>query len=415
MHRSSESIASLAAALAKAQAELTNPEKTRIATVEVEESGATGRSFRYAPLSSGLEIVRKALGQHAIAVIQTTVIDTAADTVNLTTVLAHSSGEWISSDWPVCRVADRATPHRMGAAVTYARRYALFTLVGIAGEDDIDAPDLDTPAPPPRSERLDNSNGAINGGNGSSHHSKPLHRGSSIAIKRTSRAVLNSDQSRALRDRLLTELAGLSSETATAWAHASMSAKNSLATADADDVERAFQTRLDAHELAEVQTPDAACASKAHSNAIGNAGPRSTNKKKRTDRVDKSSLAIPEPRRVRDRVHVKYVATHPCLICGRHPVDAHHIRFAQRSALGRRVSDEFTVPLCRGHHRSLHRTGDEAKWWRAAGIDPMTSARDLWVETLVARGQLPLDDSSRRAIPAANLGESKLPEAPSSR
>jgi hypothetical protein len=79
------------------------------------------------------------------------------------------------------------------------------------------------------------------------------------------------------------------------------------------------------------------------------------------------------------------------------------------------VSDEFTVPLCRGHHRSLHRTGDEAKWWRAAGIDPMTSARDLWVETLVARGQLPLDDSSRRAIPAANLGESKLPEAPSSR
>jgi hypothetical protein len=139
MHRSSESIAALAAALAKAQAELINPEKTQVATTEIDESRSSGRYFRYAPLSSGLEIVRKTLGQHAIAVIQTTAIDNATDTVNLTTLLAHSSGEWIASDWPVCSVADRATPHRMGAALTYARRYALFTLVGIAGEDDIDA------------------------------------------------------------------------------------------------------------------------------------------------------------------------------------------------------------------------------------------------------------------------------------
>jgi hypothetical protein len=231
---------------------------------------------------------------------------------------------------------------------------------------------------------LGQSNSTIDGGNGASHHPKPLHRGSKVA--RPPRPVLSADQSQDLRDRLLADLAGLSSvEAAAAWAHANISAKNSLTTSDADDVERAFQARLDAYERAEAQTGDDARASKANSKAIGNAGPRSTNKKKRTERIDKSLLAIPEPRRVRDRVHVKYVATHACLVCGRRPADAHHIRFAQRSALGRRVSDEFTVPLCRGHHRSLHRAGDEAKWWRAAGIDPMTSARDLWVETLVAR------------------------------
>jgi hypothetical protein len=84
--------------------------------------------------------VRKTLGQHEIATVQTTAIDQTAGLVNLTTVLAHSSGEWIASDWPVCAIADTATPHRMGAALTYARRYALFTLVGIAGEDDLDAP-----------------------------------------------------------------------------------------------------------------------------------------------------------------------------------------------------------------------------------------------------------------------------------
>src|SRR5262249_30089279 len=100
------------------------------------------RSFRYAPLSSGLDIVRKTLGQHEIATLQTTAIDQTAGMVNLTTTLAHASGEWIASDWPVCPIAETANPQRMGAALTYARRYALFTLVGIAGEDDIDAPDL---------------------------------------------------------------------------------------------------------------------------------------------------------------------------------------------------------------------------------------------------------------------------------
>src|SRR6202011_613203 len=142
MQRSSSSIAALATALAKAQIELANPEKSLIGTIEPQAGQGGARQFRYAPLSSGLEIVRKTLGQHQIATVQTTAIDQAAGIVNLTTVLAHSSGEWIASDWPVCAVSETATPHRMGAALTYARRYALFTMVGIAGEDDIDAPDL---------------------------------------------------------------------------------------------------------------------------------------------------------------------------------------------------------------------------------------------------------------------------------
>ena len=142
MHRSSESVAALAAALAKAQAELVNPEKSLTATIRTGRPGEGERSFRYAPLSSGLDIVRKTLGQHEIATVQTTAIDQTAGMVNLTTTLAHASGEWIASDWPVCPIAETANPQRMGAALTYARRYALFTLVGIAGEDDLDAPDL---------------------------------------------------------------------------------------------------------------------------------------------------------------------------------------------------------------------------------------------------------------------------------
>src|SRR6202142_4237275 len=142
MHRSSESIAALAAALAKAQMALTNPEKSLTGTLPGNRPDEPGRTFRYASLSSGLDIVRKVLGQHEIATLQTTIIDQDIQTVSLTTVLAHASGEWIASDWPVCALSEMAAPRRMGAALTYARRYALFTLVGIAGEDDLDAPDL---------------------------------------------------------------------------------------------------------------------------------------------------------------------------------------------------------------------------------------------------------------------------------
>src|SRR5262245_57499543 len=141
MHRSSDSIAAIAAALAKAQMTLENPEKTMTATIYEQGRGqGRERSFRYAPLAAGLELVRKALSQHELAVVQTTSIDEASRMVRLNTVLAHSSGEWIAADWPVGPISDMNTPHRMGAALTYARRYALFALVGIAGEDDLDAP-----------------------------------------------------------------------------------------------------------------------------------------------------------------------------------------------------------------------------------------------------------------------------------
>src|SRR4051794_38258412 len=141
MPRSSASVAALAGALAKAQAELTNPEKSLVATLQAER-GQPERSFRYASLSGGLDIVRKIRGRHEIATIQSTAIDRDSGTIKLTTTLAHVSGEWIASDWPVCALAEMPTPHRMGAALTYARRYGLFTLVGIAGEDGSGCPEF---------------------------------------------------------------------------------------------------------------------------------------------------------------------------------------------------------------------------------------------------------------------------------
>ena len=160
MQRSSNSVGALAAALAKAQAEIVNPEKSLTATIVSPFPREGVRTFRYAPLSSGLDLVRKCLGQHEIATVQATAIDPESGLIRLTTTLVHASGEWVSSDWPVCPVNETAVPHRLGAALTYARRYALFTLVGIAGEDDLDAPDLSpvVGAPssqngPPRPER----------------------------------------------------------------------------------------------------------------------------------------------------------------------------------------------------------------------------------------------------------------------
>ena len=233
MQRSSESIACLAAALAKAQAELTNPEKTLVATIRPNGPGEGERSFRYAPLSSGLEIVRKTLGQHEIATVQTTAIDQTAGTINLTTVLAHSSGEWIASDWPVCAVSETATPHRMGAALTYARRYALFTLVGIAGEDDLDAPDLKAPMPPasPAAKPAPNRHGRLNGGQ------SIAVRGGSKGISNSAKPILGPEASATLRDQLVGELKEIASpDDAAVWAHRILGAKNSLTEADARQV-----------------------------------------------------------------------------------------------------------------------------------------------------------------------------------
>ena len=237
MPRSSESIAALGSALAKAQAELVNPEKSLTATIRTGRAGeGEEQTFRYASLSSGLDIVRKTLGQHEIATVQTTAVDQAGGLVNLTTMLVHASGEWISSDWPVCPIADLASPRRMGAALTYARRYALFTLVGIAGEDDLDAPDLHD----------QEGNGTGNGATSAKSHPPAPGRDSSGRGRPGSRApapvILAPDQSAELRDRLLAELAAIiTSEEATTWARTAIPAKNTLTLADAGMVEEAFE------------------------------------------------------------------------------------------------------------------------------------------------------------------------------
>lgn len=381
MQRSSESIACLAAALAKAQAQLTNPEKSLVATVRPTGHGEPERSFRYAPLSSGLDIVRKALGQHEIATLQTTAIDPAVGIVNLTTVLAHSSGEWIASDWPVCAVSETATPHRMGAALTYARRYALFTLVGIAGEDDIDAPDLKAPIPPASeaAKVATNRRGRLIGG-----QSIP-DRGPTKIISDSAKPILGAEASATLRNELVEQLKAIaSSDDAAVWAHRNLGAKNSLTEVDARRVEDSFQAKLktlggtDDINDQPLSPVLSAPQPSSLSLTLQPAGPART---VASDGIDKSRLTHPEPRRFRDKQHVKFVAKQPCLICGRCPADAHHLRFAQHRALGRKVSDEFTVPLCRGHHREAHRSGDEATWWKNVGVDPTITARALWLVT----------------------------------
>jgi hypothetical protein len=387
MHRSSESIAALAAALAKAQCDLSNPEKSLVGTIGSDRPGEGARSFRYAPLSSGLEIVRKALGQQQIATVQTTAIDAASGMISLTTVLAHASGEWIASDWPVCLVADTASPHRMGAALTYARRYALFTLVGIAGEDDLDAPDLN-------GRPHLNAPGSVAPGEHPSPERHRTRRGPN-GKKDSGRVTLTLSASAAMRDELVREVASLGSLVEAAkWARTAISAKDKLSASDSRLVELAFELRLSALED-ETPRTDAgrgSTAKTADANGSGAipatrlavldpASDDAADLSKATTRIDKSVLPIGEERRYRDKVHLKFVASQPCVICGRQPCDPHHVRFAQKRALGRKVSDEFSVPLCRLHHRELHRSGNEARWWKSVGLDPLKVARNLWKRT----------------------------------
>jgi hypothetical protein len=444
MHRSSESIASLAAALAKAQTVLTNPEKSLTGTLPGNRPDEPSRTFRYASLSAGLDLVRKVLGQHEIATLQTTLIDQDIQTVSLTTVLAHSSGEWIASDWPVCTLSEMAAPRRMGAALTYARRYGLFTLVGIAGEDDVDAPDL---AGQPREGAPKVGNGRdraeLNGGGAGA-----IAPGNLSAFARSRKPwtppkkALAPEASAALRDRLLGELCGLgSADEVTGWAQRALGAKNALRDVDAGIVETAFASRM--AELAdggEGPPPSPAVASESFAEApvppgranlmaalrasvelsIANETPRprlsaERRRRKRQPReeappttsqlsespqpevqaqpqlppvnnagdwhIDKSALPLSEPRRYRNRAHLMYVASLPCLRCERQPAEPHHLRFVQPRALGRKVSDEFAVPLCRTHHREVHRHGDEAAWWKSAGINPVAIAHRLWQHT----------------------------------
>ena len=389
MPRSSESVAALAAALAKAQAELINPEKSLTATIRNGRAGEGEQTFRYAPLSSGLDIVRKTLGQHEIATVQTTAIDQTAGIVNLTTMLAHASGEWIASDWPVCAIADIATPRRMGAALTYARRYALFTLVGIAGEDDLDAPDVQeakVSSPGSTDNNLTNAGGVSGQARLPSRPSGNGHaRG---AMKGSLPPVLGSDQSAVVRDRLLGEIVDITSaDLAEKWARGVLAAKNSLIAADAKLVESAFEQRVaavlrssGANESSERNLAEA------RSTAGHLEPPMAAVPADQSKGIDKSVLAVGAPRRYRNKAHLRFVAGQACLICARKPSDPHHLRFMQPRALGRKVSDEFTVPLCRVHHRAVHRSSNEPAWWKGAGIDPIKIARKLWRQTRLTPG-----------------------------
>ena len=243
MPRSSDSVGALAGALAKAQAKLVNPEKSLTARIRLDRRDETERSFRYAPLSSGLEIVRKTLSEFEIATIQTTCIDPGGRIINLTTTLAHASGEWIASDWPVCQLADLASPRRMGAALTYARRYALFTLVGIAGEDDLDAPDLQE-GPTPDQSKLGTALTAATSGSLMFKGSNPA-RGDRRPTSAIPKPVLAEQDSARLRDQCLAELANLSSaEQSADWARPVLKLKNSLRAQDAKLVEEAFGAKL---------------------------------------------------------------------------------------------------------------------------------------------------------------------------
>jgi ERF superfamily len=383
MPRSSETVAALASALAKAQAELVNPEKSLTAIIRTGRPGDGERSFRYAPLSSGLDIVRKTLGQHEIATLQTTAIDQTAGMVHLTTTLAHASGEWIASDWPVCPIAETANPQRMGAALTYARRYALFTLVGIAGEDDLDAPGL-CDGPRPQTSSADEHPLMPRDGQPRVPPRKPGNGQSRNSMHGERPAPLEPEQSAALREKLLSELGTITSaDLAAIWAQEALPAKNCLTAADAKLVEDAFERRLS--ELAPSQSAEAADdgATSIHVDLAGaHATPvKGNGDPDQPDGINKSVPVLATPRRYRNPEHLRYVAQQACLICGRKQSDPHHLRYLQPRALGRKASDEFAVPLCRSHHRAVHRAGDEQAWWKAAGIDPVKVARQLWRQT----------------------------------
>jgi hypothetical protein len=416
MHRSSESVAAIATALAKAQTELSNPEKAMVGTVYNNRSDSP-QSFRYASLSSGLDIIRKTLGSQQIAIAQTTNIDRAGGTVNLTTVLLHTSGEWISSDWPVCQLSETSAPRRMGAALTYARRYALFTIVGIAGEDDLDAPDLN--GEPPKGQKAADTGLAPN------PSPLPVRSNQYQTGNGTNPPVgekLGFVESAAIAAQLIREIETLPEDNLQPRAIGILKAKNRLSADDAKRVEDAFAARmalqdalpetLAATEFGSAPTDPSAPQTpivstdaikrprgrpgKVKAASVQSAPPQVASEPTVDDhlsalasiqmetapaKIDKSQLTISEPRRHRDKAHLKFVASHPCLICGRSPADAHHLKFTQPRAMGRKVSDEFTVPLCRIHHRDLHSVGDEVAWWERRAIDPLATSRMLWIST----------------------------------
>jgi hypothetical protein len=421
MHRSSESVAAIATALAKAQTELSNPEKAMVGTVYNNRSDSP-QTFRYASLSSGLDVIRKTLGGAQIAITQTTGIDRVSGMVNLNTVLLHTSGEWISSDWPVCQISETSAPRRMGAALTYARRYALFTMVGIAGEDDLDAPDLtnDQPNGGKTTEALFAPDVSLK----SAPKDTPQLRTGNAASPSVGER-LGVEESAAIRAQLVQEIEILPEGDLQSRAIAILKAKNRLSVHDARLVEESFAARMtpqgDAEEALIIGEPTLTpveatqpAAPSVSTNAVKPRQPRGRPRKTTAPieqaavaastpkvgnspdlraarkapardlnattviKIDKSILKFGEVRRHRDKTHLRFVALQPCLVCGRAPSDPHHLRFAQPRALGRKTSDEFVVPLCRTHHRQNHQVGDEIAWWKPTGIDPVLVANRLW-------------------------------------
>lgn len=394
MHQASEQIGKIAAALARAQAELTNPEKTLTAQIRSPFLRDDDRTFRYASLASGLDIVRKTLSQQEIATVQTTRVEPATGHIHLTTLLAHASGEWISSDWPVCAARDVEAPHRMGAALTYARRYALFALVGIAGEDDLDAPDA-LAGPPGAEPKV------------------PLGARAKPAKDVLNRApVLGPPESAKLREQLLRQLAALpASGDLLAWAKASLPLKNTLLEPDARLVEAAYQTKLE-------DAPCPATSTVEQAPAVGreqSPSPEPLSAAAGTEAALQPSLPAAleaglgypkEPPRKRSKAHLLFVRDQPCLVCQQTPCDPHHLKFAQPRTLGRKVSDEFTVPLCRAHHQELHRHGNERAWWANLQIAPLPVAQDLWAASPVHD---PANAATVSAASPANFGSEASP------
>jgi hypothetical protein len=271
--------------------------------------------------------VRKALGGHEIATVQATAIDKEAGLIRLTTTLAHASGEWLSSEWPVCPIAETATPRRMGAALTYARRYALFTLVGIAGEDDLDAPDLGTSGNSGVQPDLN-----IRASTRPATEEAPFARSDTSPkgkVIRPPRIVLATDQSKALRDRLVAELSDLkSADEAAGWVHKNLPAKNTLTSADAETLKANFRERLVTIDGGQAgATGVSTSAIGANATAIPDDEPNLA----QGEAFDALELSAPQtttvqPRRVtaktirlRDKEHCRFVAAHPCVICGRAP------------------------------------------------------------------------------------------------
>jgi hypothetical protein len=325
----------------------------------------------------------------------------------------------------------------MGAALTYARRYALFTLVGIAGEDDLDAPDLagiklnvGTSTTGAGGSEL-NRQGAASPAHPAA--SAPANRSHPRPLPRPSKRMLAVDASARLRDQLLAEMALLSAaDEMIAWAHRTLPTKNTLGAEDASAIEKEFGDRMQALD-GETRLPQPGEAPKTlsldHSGTALEPGPpmsaaakvrapgdtpalTSEVPRRRKGRrsacggdpvaegIDKSVLTFAEPRRYRNKDHLRFVARQACLVCGRMPSDPHHLRFMQPRGLGLRVSDEFVAPLCRTHHREVHRVGDEAAWWKRADINPIKAARKLWESTRLNDGALRRPDGAAIKAPA---------------